>query len=305
MNSRLPLEGRVALVTGAGRGLGRAYARTLAARGARVAVNNRSGAAAESVVAEIRAAGGEALACVGDLEQPDAAERVVAATLDGFGRIDVVINNAGGIDGPAEGFAATTADARDTVMRQNFTTAWDLTAAAWPHLTAAGYGRVVLCASPIAFAGAPGFAHYAAAKAALVGLGRTLAVEGADHGVTVNLLNPLANTQPGEPEGDYRRWYAETFRVEHVAEAVAWLADERCTATGEVFDVGGPRIARTAIAGTAGYVAASGELTADAVAERFADVLDEAPTLRFPALSDVLAHGAVVHGPPTPSGVRS
>lgn len=304
MSSRLPLAGRVALVSGAGRGLGRAYAHALAARGARVAVNNRSGAAADDVVAAIRATGGEAIACVGDLERPGAAEQAVATTLDGFGRLDVVVANAGGIDGPAASFAATTAAERDTVLGRNLTTAWDLTAAAWPHLTAAGYGRVLLCGSPIAFAGAPGFAHYAAAKAALVGLGRTLAVEGASHGVTVNVLHPLADTQPGEPEGDHRRWYADTFRVEHVAAAVSWLVDERCAATGQIVTVGGPRVARVEIAESAGYVGDPAAFSAETVGAHFDDVLREAPSLRFAAITERLAHGADVHGP-IPAGAGS
>ena len=305
MSSRQPLDGRVALVTGAGRGLGRAYARTLAAHGALVAVNNRSGDAAEAVAAEIRAAGGRAVACVGDLEADGAPERAVAATLEAYGRIDVVVNNAGGIEGPADGFAATGAAARDAVMRQNFSTAWDVTAAAWPHLTAAGYGRVVLCASPIALSGSPGFGHYAAAKAALIGLGRTLAVEGADHGVTVNVLSPVANTQAAEPDNDFRRWYAETFRTDHVAEALAWLVDERCTVSGEIFSVGGPRIARIATVEAEGYVDDGARFSSESVRSRFPEVLEQDPTLRFPALTDVMAHWSTAHGSPTASAVTS
>ncbi|MBF6619038.1 MAG: SDR family NAD(P)-dependent oxidoreductase [Patulibacter sp.] len=305
MSSRRSLEGRVALVTGAGRGLGRAYARALAARGALVAVNNRSGEPAERVVAEILASGGQAIACVGDLEAPGAAERAVAATVEAYGRIDVLVNNAGGIEGPADGFAGTDASARDAVLRQNFATAWDVTAAAWPHLTAAGYGRVVLCASPIALSGSPGFAHYAAAKAALIGLGRTLAVEGADHGVTVNVLSPVANTQEAEPTDDFRRWYAETFRTDHVAEALAWLVDERCTVTGEILAVGGPRIARIATVEGEGYVDGGSGFSAESVGAHFDAVLDQAPTLRFPALTDVMAHWQTTHGSPTPKQVAS
>lgn len=305
MNSQRPLDGRVALVTGAGRGLGRAYALALAARGALVAVNNRTGASAERVVAEIAARGGRAVACVGDLEAPGTAERIVAATIEAFGRLDVVVNNAGGIEGPAPGFAETGPAARDAVLRQNFTTAWDVTAAAWPHLTAAGYGRVVLCASPIALSGAPGFAHYAAAKAALIGLGRTLAVEGADHGVTVNVLSPVANTQTAEPEGDFRRWYAATFRTDHVAAALSWLVDERCTVSGEILAVGGPRITRISTVEGVGYVDDGTDFSAESVGDRFDEVLAEPPTLRFPALTDVMAHWQTSHGSPAASGAAS
>jgi NAD(P)-dependent dehydrogenase (short-subunit alcohol dehydrogenase family) len=291
------LDGRVALVTGAGRGLGRAYALALAARGARVAVNNRSAGAADDVVEEIRAAGGEAVACPGDLEDPEAPAAVVAAAVGAFGRLDVLVNNAGGAEVPLRPFGEDATAERDAMMRQNFTTAWDATAAAWPHLAAAGSGRVVLCGSPLALYGAPGYAPYAAAKGALIGLARTLAVEGAEHGVATNVLLPVANTRTSPPANDFDRWFAANLRVEPVAAAVAWLADERCTANGEVLSVAGPRIARIARTQTRGYLDDPAAFTTDSVGAHWDVVLDPSDPLEFGSLGEVIAYWSEVFGP--------
>jgi NAD(P)-dependent dehydrogenase (short-subunit alcohol dehydrogenase family) len=249
-----PLHGRVALVTGAGRGLGRAYAKALAAHGARVSVNNRSPEPGATLVKEITDADGEAIACPADLETPGAAAEIVDVTLEALGRLDIVVNNAGGAEAGRVPFATTPPDVRDAIMRQNFATAWDVTQAAWPHLVARRYGRIVLTASPIAVYGADGFGHYAAAKGAVIGLARTLAVEGAEHGITANVLNPLAATAE-MPDNDFGRWYAATFGVDHVAAALAWLVDERCVTTGEIFSIGGRRVARVSIAEAPGFLA--------------------------------------------------
>lgn len=292
-----PLRGRVALVTGAGRGLGRAYALLLAARGARVAVNNRSAAAGDDVVAQIRAEGGEAVPCPGDLAAAGQAERVVAETIGAFGRLDVLVANAGGVEAPARPFAQTPAADRDGVMRHNFATAWDVTAAAWDHLVAGGQGRIVLCGSPLALYGAPGFAHYAAAKAALIGLAQTLAVEGAAQGVTANVLLPTADTRTEDDGSDFQRWFARHIRVDHVAAVVAWLADERCRATGEVLAVAGPRIARVPLAQTRGYVGDIDAFTPETVAAHWDDVQDDGQPVRFASLAELMAHWHTLYGP--------
>jgi len=234
--SKLPLEGRAALVTGAGRGLGRAYVLALAQHGAAVAVNSRSEESVAAVVSEITRRGGRAIGCAGDLEEQGVPEAVVDATLRAFGHLEVLVNNAGGDTAPSAPFAAIGRAERDAMMRKNFDTAWDVTAAAWAHLAAAGSGRIVLTSSTLAFYGQPGLAHYAAAKGAIVGLARTLAAEGREHGLTVNVLNPIANT--GERKV-FVRWPGSSFPVEHVAAALAWMTSERCTVTGQILSIGG------------------------------------------------------------------
>lgn len=279
MTDKQPLEGRVAVVTGAGRGLGRAYAKALAASGARVAVNNRSAETAASAVEEIKRTGGYAVECAADLESEGAAQEVIDRTVEAFGRIDIVINNAGGAEAPQTPFAATPPDARDAVMRQNLATTWGVSQAAWPHLVASGSGRILLTSSPLALYGGAGLSHYAAAKGAVLGLARTMAVEGAEHGITVNVLNPLAATAE-MPDDDSSRWYTATFQVEHVAAAVVWLVDERCTVTGEIFSLGGRRVARVAISESAGFVAAAPLTSAESLAADFDAVFSEGGSSR-------------------------
>jgi NAD(P)-dependent dehydrogenase (short-subunit alcohol dehydrogenase family) len=297
-SDNLSLDGRVALVTGGGRGLGRAFAYTLAALGAQVAVNNRSTDRATAVVEELSRRGGRAVACPGDLESPGVAQGVVDAAIEAFGRLDILVNNAGGFELPQTSFAGTDPQQRDAIMRQNFTTAWDVTAAAWPHLVSAGYGRIVLFGSPIAIYGAPGFAHYAAAKGAVIGLARTLALEGAAHGITVNVINPLANTRMTPGEDDWSRWYESSFTVDHVAAVLAWLVDERFTATGQIFSVGGSRVARVYISETSGYVDEAPLTSAAAVAEHFDAVVDDGRPVEFSSLGEFLGYMGELYGAP-------
>jgi NAD(P)-dependent dehydrogenase (short-subunit alcohol dehydrogenase family) len=296
MSDEKPLEGRVALITGAGRGLGRAYAQVLAAHGAEVAVNNRSPESAHSAVAEIVAAGGNAVACAGDLESPGVPAQVVAETISAFGRLDIVVNNAGGAEADNEPFAATTTQAREAVMRQNFATAWDVSQAAWPHLVANGYGRIVLTASPIAVYGAPGFSHYAAAKGAIIGLSQTMSAEGAEHGITVNVLNPLAATSAsGMPDNDFSRWYSATFGVDHVAAALAWLVDERCTVTGKIFSLGGRRVAEVAISESAGFLAPGPLADSAGLGDNFDAVFNGGEGQQFGALGEFMGFVSGLH----------
>jgi NAD(P)-dependent dehydrogenase (short-subunit alcohol dehydrogenase family) len=283
----LSLEGRVALVTGAGRGLGRAYALSLARHGAVVAVNGRSDESVSAVVDEIVRAGGRAVGCAGDLERPGVPDEVVGTAIDEFGRLDIIVNNAGGAEVPFTPFATTAKSHRDGMMQQNFVTAWDVSAAAWPHLVAGGYGRVVLFASPLAFYGAPGAAHYAAAKGALIGLARTMAVEGAEHGITVNVVNPIANTRDVDA---FRRWRDGTFSVNHVATALAWLVHECCTITGEIFSIGGSRVARVSVSETVGYICATGLHDPEDIAANLDAVFDGSHMLEFLTMDELLQY---------------
>ncbi len=297
-SDNLPLEGRVALVTGGGRGLGRAFAYSLAAHGAQVAVNNRSGERATAVVEEITGRGGRAVALPGDLEAPGVAQQVVDAALDAFGRLDIVVNNAGGFELEHTLFADTEPEQRDAIMRQNFTTAWDVTAAAWPHLVEAGYGRIVMFGSPIAIYGAPGFAHYAAAKGAVICLARTLALEGAANGITVNVINPLANTRLTPGEDDWSRWYESSFTPEHVAAVLSWLVDERFTGTGQIFSVGGSRVARVSITETTGFIEQSPLTSSAVLTDGFDAVVDDGDTMCFASLGEFLGYMGELYGGP-------
>lgn len=295
MTKKLPLEGRVALVTGAGRGLGRAYAYTLARNGAQVAVNSRAPESVALVVDEIERRGGRAIACAGDLEALGVPKGVVDATIEKFGRLDLVVNNAGGSEVPLTPFVATETAHRDRMMRQNFCTAWDVSAAAWPHMVAAGYGRIVMVSSPLAFYGETGFAHYAAAKAAVVGLARTLAVEGAEHGITVNVVNPIANTGGAD---EYSRWPRSTFSVDHVATALTWLVDERCTATGLIFAIGGSRMGRVAISETPGYLGDAQLDDPEQVSDNFEAICDDGSRLEFFRMAELLSYLDRLYGEP-------
>lgn len=295
MSETPPLTGRVALVTGAGRGLGRAYAITLARLGARVAVNSRSADSVAAVVDAIAQQGGEARACPGDLSEPGVPAAVVAAAVAGFGRLDVVVNNAGGSEVPSVPFAATETVHRDAMMQQNFATAWDVTAAAWPYLEAGGYGRVVLFASPLAFYGQPGLVGYAAAKGALVGLARTLAAEGAEHGITVNVVNPVADT--GQSPDAFSRWPRSRFSVGHVAASLAWLVDERCTVNGEIFSIAGSRVARVSVTENTGYVGAAELEDPEMLGRHFGEVQGDGAEHRFFTMADLVGYLDELYGP--------
>lgn len=234
------LQGRVAIITGAGKGLGRAWALHLAAQGARLVVNNRGSIdqgesrSADTVVAQIRTAGGEAVANYDSVEAPDAGARLVDQALQHFGRLDIVVANAG-IDSAASFHKLAMADF-ERVMEINFHAVARLLHAAWPLLRQQAYGRVLVSGSTAGLYGNHGQAAYASAKAALLGLVKTLAIEGHPRGVLVNLLAPYAVTQltraafPGEQ--------AAQFSPEAVAPLVAWLVSEHCRLTGQTIVTG-------------------------------------------------------------------
>ena len=198
-------KGRVAIVTGAGGGLGRAHAMALAARGAKVLVNDLGGArdgsggsagAAEAVVAEIRAAGGEALANSASVTDWQAAQDMVQQAVAAWGRVDILVNNAGILRDKT--FAKMDLDDFRLVLEVHVMGAVHCTKAAWPHMLAQNYGRVVLTTSSSGLYGNFGQSNYGAAKLALVGLMQTLALEGAKHGIHVNCLAPTAATRMTE-----------------------------------------------------------------------------------------------------------
>jgi NAD(P)-dependent dehydrogenase (short-subunit alcohol dehydrogenase family) len=188
----IDLKGRVAIVTGAGGGLGREHALALARHGARVVVNDL-GDGAESVAREIVAAGGEARAAIGSVTDGGAVEAMVAATLDAWGRIDILVNNAGILRDKS--FAKMSLDDFRLVVDVHLMGAVTCTKAVWETMRAQNYGRVVMTTSSSGLYGNFGQANYGAAKMALVGLMQTLAIEGAKYDIRVNCLAPTAATQ--------------------------------------------------------------------------------------------------------------
>ncbi|GLS99767.1 3-oxoacyl-ACP reductase [Sphingobium jiangsuense] len=246
--SGVHLAGRVAVVTGAGKGLGRAYALELARGGAAVVVNNRrhpgesdAETSAARVVAEIVAAGGRAVADHSPVEAADSGERMVAAALDHFGRLDIVVANAAAPQA-ASLHKLSPADFR-TIFDVGFYGTLHLVQAAWPLLRDQGYGRVVMTSSSAGRYGQHGLSAYGAAKGAVDSLVRTLASEGAGRDIKVNAVSPYAASQM--TAAHMRDDVARRFTPERVAPLVAWLASEGCSVSGRVIVAGGGRFRLT------------------------------------------------------------
>jgi NAD(P)-dependent dehydrogenase (short-subunit alcohol dehydrogenase family) len=268
----LRFDGKVAIVTGGGGGLGRAYALELARRGARLVVNDLAvpvGAqdppVATTVVDEIRALGGDAVADDHDVVTGGAA--VVATALDAYGRVDLVCNNAG------VGGGGTIADGDPAQWERTIAITLHgsiaVTRAAWPHLVAAGGGHVLMTASNASFGGL-GTGAYSAAKSSMIGLTRSLAIEGRRSGVRVNAIMPAAWTRLTRllPAGPLTEMLDERFPPEQVAAFVVWLCHAGTAVSGEVFSVGGGRAARVVLA------EARGGVVADLTPEAWAGVAD-------------------------------
>ncbi len=246
MANELRFDGRVAIVTGAGQGLGRSHALLLASRGARVVVNDlgggatgegRSATAADKVVEEIRAAGGEAVANHDSVEE---GAKIVQAALDHFKRVDIVINNAGILRDSS--FHKMTEQDWELIYRVHLLGAFRVTHAAWPHLREAGYGRVVFTSSAAGLYGNFGQANYSMAKLGLVGLTRTLALEGAKKNILVNVVAPIAGSRLTETI--LPKEVTEALKPEYVSPLVALLCHEGCEENGGVFEVGGGFMAK-------------------------------------------------------------
>lgn len=264
MTSAAPqsLTGHVAIVTGAGKGLGRAYALRFAAAGAAVVVNNRpprDGApdSAAAMVAAIRAAGGRAVANHDPVEDPASGDRMVAQALDAFGRLDILVNNAGVPE--ARTFHRATLDAFRAVFDINFLGTLHPTHAAFRHMRAAGYGRILVSTSSAGLHGNHGMAAYSASKAAVIGLMRALALEGKDHGVLVNAIAPYAATAM---TADHLP-PALVARMDpaRVASVAAWLVAPDCAVTGRIVVAGGGRARAALMVEGDGVAIDGGELT--------------------------------------------
>jgi NAD(P)-dependent dehydrogenase (short-subunit alcohol dehydrogenase family) len=264
MTGQISLDGRVAIVTGAGRGLGRTHALLLADRGAAVLVNDLGtdpdGAGddagpAQEVVEQIRARGGTAIANHSDVSTPDGARKLAERALGEYGRIDILVNNAGvHLDQP---FPDTSFADFERLFRVNVGGHVNATHAVWPAMLEHGYGRIVCTESAAGLYGLPGQTAYAATKGALHGLMRCLALEGAPHGILVNSIAPGAYTrmmEAGVPDPGMREQMRVTMPAELTSPVVAWLASDACTCAGETISAWGGRVARVAIGGNLGYV---------------------------------------------------
>lgn len=260
-------DGRVAVVTGAGRGLGRAYALLLAELGAKVVVNDLGGAAsgegsdegpAQRVVAEIVEAGGVAVADTSDISTPAGGRTPIELAVEEFGRIDIVVNNAGNID--YAGLPDIEEDNLERHLAVHVKGSFNTTRAAWPHFLEQNYGRVVHTTSIGQF-GLPDNLGYATAKAAMLGLARTMTASVGDRDIKVNVVAPNAVTRmAGEAsEGmDAMRQDAKRaptkMEPELVAPLVAYLAHDSCAVSGEAFLGGGGRFAQLFVGITDGWI---------------------------------------------------
>ena len=249
MADALGFDGKVAIITGSGGGLGREHALLMASRGALVVVNDLGGAvdgtgsdkgAAERMVDEIKDLGGEAVADTNSVATPEGGAAIVQTALDAFGRVDIVVNNAGILRDKS--FHNMTPDMWTAVLAVHLNGAYHVTSAAWPHMREQSYGRVVCTASGAGIFGSFGQANYAAAKMGLIGFTRVLAVEGAKYNIKANAIAPVAKTRMTEDivGGDF----GERLDPRYVAPLVTYLCHESCEPTGRIFSVAGERVRR-------------------------------------------------------------
>ena len=254
--TELRFDNRVAVITGGGRGLGRAYALLLASRGAKVIVNDTGGSLkgvgvdgspADEVVREIRSAGGEAFACTASVSTPEGGAAIIQAALDLHGRIDILIHNAGIVR--AASLKEMTPEDFEAVLDVHLRGAFHVVRAAFVHMCKAGYGRVVLTSSIGGLYGNHRIANYGVAKAGMIGLSNVVALEGAAEGVKCNIIVPSAVTRMAEGL-DISAY--PPMQPELVAPVVGWLAHESCPISGEMLISIAGRVAKAYFAETRG-----------------------------------------------------
>ena len=272
----LGYDGRVAIITGAGGGLGWEHAKLLAGRGALLVVNDLGGSLdgsgasslAEQRAEEIRGLGGEAVGNTDSVATVEGGRAIVQTALDAFGKVDIVVNNAGILRDKS--FHNMEPAMVDSVLDVHLRGAFHVTQPAWAHMREQSYGRVVNTTSNSGILGNFGQANYGAAKMGLVGLTRVLAAEGAKRNIKVNAVAPVARTRMTE---DLLGPFAEKLDPDQVSPVVAWLAHEECPVSGEVFSAAGGRVARFFIGMTAGW-AHPGRLTPEEVRDHFDEIRD-------------------------------
>jgi NAD(P)-dependent dehydrogenase (short-subunit alcohol dehydrogenase family) len=295
--SGLRLDGRVAAVTGAGRGIGRAYAVLLGQLGAKVVVNDLGGstlgvgtdpAPANEVVETIRAAGGEAVANIGDVSTTEGGTSVVDAAIEEFGRIDILVNNAGNmVWGSLPGATIDTIEAHWAVhVRGSYNTCF----AAWPHFLKQNHGRVVLTTS-VGMFGLPDNIGYAIAKASMLGMAKSMTVGRGEADININCIAPNAMTRLAGRDGDPEPEVSPAMDPALVAPMVAYLSHASCTASGEVYVAGGGRFAKLFVGATPGYLSPDpSHVTVDEVAANLAAINDESGYYVPSSLMDWAGH---------------
>jgi NAD(P)-dependent dehydrogenase (short-subunit alcohol dehydrogenase family) len=288
LTNDIRFDGRVALVTGAGRGLGRAYALELARRGGAVVVNdpgvNPRGddggdrAAADAVVAEIAHFGGRAVADYGSVADPAAARAMVRRGVDIFGGLDVVINNAG--NNRRNTFADTTLEDFRNVLDVHLTGTFLVTQAAWPILAARRYGRIVFTTSQVGFYGKVDSVAYGTAKMGLVGLMHGLRLSAEPLGIKVNCISPFALTRLGDI---FPTDIAAFIDPAQVAAAVALLSSEACPVSGEIMIAGGGHFATARTLESRGIdIDNPADVSAEAIAARWREIAEMRDPLLYP-----------------------
>ena len=285
-------DGRVAVITGSGRGLGREYALLLASKGAKVVVNDPGGSMpglgvdagpAETVVQEIRAAGGEAVACLESVATQQGGQAIIQAALDAYGRIDILIHNAGNVrygsldEIPHEDFKA--------VVDVHLMGAFNVVRPAFPIMGEAGYGRIVLTSSIGGLYGTNNVVNYGVSKAGIIGLNNVVAIEGGPKGVTSNIILPGAVTRMADGL-DISQY--PPMGPELVSPVVGWLAHESCSVTGEMFVSMAGRVARALIAETEGVYRPSWSI--DDVASEIDAIRDTDRLWMFPSVTGYMDH---------------
>jgi NAD(P)-dependent dehydrogenase (short-subunit alcohol dehydrogenase family) len=256
-------DGRVAIITGAGGGLGRTYALEIAKRGGKVVVNDLGGktdgtggghSMADTVVKEITEAGGEAIANYDSVSTPEGGEAMVKAAIDRFGKVDIVINNAGILRDKT--FAKLAPEDLEIVLDVHLKGAFYVTQPAFRNMKENGYGRILFTASGAGVFGNFGQTNYGAAKMGLVGLSNVLAQEGLKSNIKCNVITPIARTRLTE---QLLGPMADKLSPDCVTPLSIYLVSETCQLTHEIFDVGGGRYARVFIGMTPGWVKGPGQ----------------------------------------------
>src|ERR1700754_245808 len=287
----LRFDGRVAVVTGGGRGLGRSYALLLAAQGAKIVVNDPGGsiagagthaAPAEDVVREITAAGGEAVASTESVATPEGGRAIIDTALERYGHIDILVHNAGNVRRAS--LKDVSYDDFEAVFDVHLRGAFHVVRPAFPRMCEAGYGRIVLTSSIGGLYGNHEVANYAVAKAGVIGLSNVAAIEGVAHGVKSNVIVPAAVTRMAE--GIDTSAYPP-MGPELVAPVVGWLSHESCSVTGEMLVALAGRVARAVVAETPGVYRPTWS-TAD-VGDHIAAIRDASDPVILPVVPD--GHG--------------
>jgi len=277
--SDIRFDGKVAVITGAGGGLGKTYALQLASRGCKVVVNDLGGKAdgtgasssmADQTVKEIREAGGEAAANYDSVATPEGGRAIVQTAIDHFGRVDIVINNAGILRDKT--FAKLEPPDLEAVIDVHLKGAFFVTQPAFLHMKEQGFGRIVFTASNAGLLGNFGQTNYGAAKMGLVGLSNVLSLEGAKYNIKCNVLAPVARTRLTE---QLLGPLADTLDPECVTPLVTYLCSDQCQETHSIWSVGGGRFARMFIGLTPGWFAGKGaKPTPEEVRDHVAEIRD-------------------------------